>query len=247
MKLALMSDLHLEFHKDRGKSLTDFILENVPNCDLIALAGDIGVIYYDYDVIKSFLLKLSNKGKVVFIPGNHCYYNTSYEDAKNLLKILQQELQYLNINVITTACEWFQIDKFNILAGTLWFSNLMPTHDVKSWLNDFHVKNIESYIYKENNEFIYELEHTNKPNIITITHHSPSYNSVPPRFANSALNQFFCNNLNDILKEKEVILTCHGHLHDAVDYKINTTRVISNPAGYLNEIKADWKPLIIKI
>jgi len=248
MKLCLMSDLHLEFHRDGGASFCEEILDKTPTCDVIALAGDIGVLAYDYEQMLYLISKLANKSsKTIFIPGNHCFYGRFYEEGVKTLESLREDFKYDSAVEICHTPKWIEYKDYNILAGTLWFANLMPDFNTKSWLNDFNVKHIEQYIYTENNAFIRELELTDRKNIITISHHSPTYKSVGQRFLNSPLNQFFCNDMDDLLAEKEVILSCHGHLHDAVDYMLGSTRVVSSPAGYPREIPLDWKPKVIEI
>ena len=245
MKLTLMSDLHLEFWEDPSRFIDD-IVDNTPNSDLIALAGDIGVLAVNLDDIRNLLVKLSGKGRVLFIPGNHEYYGRHFDCGDEDLNSLRREMNaYKNIHVNTGAPEWVKVGDFNILAGTMWFGDGMYTALEKSWLSDFKVKGLEQYIYHYNTYFKNMLEQSCRPNIITISHHSPTYQSVGPRYKGSSLNKFFCNNFDSLLEK--VTLACHGHLHGAVDYKIGNTRILSNPAGYPTEIPRDYKPLTIEV
>lgn len=245
MKLALMSDLHMEFWEDIPRFINN-IVDLTPNADVIALAGDIGNIAINYDDMRDLLVKLSGKGRVIAVLGNHDYYGRPFECGDEVACSLRRELAaYKNIHVNIGPPEWIKVENFNILAGTLWFENCQFSNTEKSWLSDFRVKNLEKYIYDWNSFYKKVLEQACKPNIITITHHSPTYKSVHPKYNGSSLNRFFCNNMDDLLLK--VTLSCHGHLHDPVDYYINKTRICSAPFGYPAEARADWAPKLIEL
>lgn len=247
MKLALMSDLHMEFWEDIPRFINN-IVDLTPNADVIALAGDIGNLSCNFDDIRDLLVKLSGKGRVICVSGNHEYYGRPFECGDGALNTLRKEVgQYKNIHVNTGAPEWIKVDNINFLVGTLWFANGMFNAFEKSCLSDFKVKGLESYIYHYNEFYKNILEQTCKPNIVTITHHSPTFKSVNEKYKNSSLNMFFCNELSHLLENKGVLLSCHGHLHDPVDYYINKTRVCSAPYGYPSEAKSSWKPLVIDL
>lgn len=248
MKLTLMSDLHLEFWEDPRK-LIDNIVELTPQSDIIALAGDIGVLAQNYDDIERLLILLTQKGKVIYTPGNHEYYGRKFECGEADLQQLRFNLRHTKDLVINTGQpEWVEIQGcYNILVGTMWFEKKDYTDYEKWCLADFKVKNLEHYIYKYNDDFMRMLEKTDKRNIIAISHHSPTYRSVGKKYIGSALNQFFCNNFDYLLEDKDVLLACHGHLHDAVDFRLGNTRVVSNPFGYPTEVSALWKPLTVEI
>jgi Icc-related predicted phosphoesterase len=245
VKLVLMSDLHLEFWSDISRFIKN-IADSTPKSDLIVLAGDIGVLACNYNDIVDLLTRLSNKGQVLYVAGNHEFYGRAFECGEQDLERLKIEMRpYRNVHVNLGLPEWIKFGDYDILAGTMWFEDNLYTHDEKSWLSDFRVKNLESYIYRYNTYFKNLLEQTNKANIITISHHSPTFKSTNKKYEGSSLNRFFCNPFDNLLEK--VTLACHGHLHDAVDYKLGNTRVISNPLGYSTEMKADWAPKVIEL
>jgi hypothetical protein len=219
----------------------------------VVLAGDIGVLKENSEQILKLLQGLSEKvsgeGRVVYVPGNHEYYSDGFSAGKSRLAKLRQEAPQ-NVVVCDSYFHQFKVNGHTIAAGTLWFPNLMPNAVTKSWLNDFtQIPGIEEDIYRENDGFVKMLEHTcdNNDRVVVVTHHQPSYRSVNPLYAGSPLNQFFCNNLDDLIEEKKPILWVAGHCHGPVDYQIGITRVISNPAGYKGEISADWAPKTIVV
>ena len=77
---------------------------------------------------------------------------------------------------------------------------------------------------------------------VVCTHHTPSYASIHPRYANSELmNGAYTSDLSEfILDHPKIKLWTHGHTHEDFDYMIGTTRVVCNPRGYSGyESRAD--------
>lgn len=79
------------------------------------------------------------------------------------------------------------------------------------------------------------LEYKHKP-IVVVTHHAPSPYSVSKQYDGDLLNAAFASNLNEfIIKNPQIRLWCHGHMHTPCDYILGKTRVICCPFGYNNE------------
>jgi hypothetical protein len=70
---------------------------------------------------------------------------------------------------------------------------------------------------------------------VVVTHHLPAFDSVPARFARSAMNAFFVCDMAPQVREHQPKLWIHGHSHDRCDYMLGKTRVVANPLGYPNE------------
>lgn len=67
---------------------------------------------------------------------------------------------------------------------------------------------------------------------VVVTHHAPSPQSIPLRFAGSPLNANFVSDAEWLLQGRRARLWIHGHLHDSFDYEVDGTRVVCNPRGY---------------
>ena len=68
----IVSDLHIEY---KSNDVPDPLTLITPSADILILAGDIGS-FYQYDQLKTFLINLCPYFKVVvYVPGNHEYYN----------------------------------------------------------------------------------------------------------------------------------------------------------------------------
>ena len=74
--------------------------------------------------------------------------------------------------------------------------------------------------------YLVEKKHTK--DAVIITHHAPSFKSS---CSINPLAPAFCNNLDQLVKESGAKLWIHGHTHNACDYMIRNTRVVSNPVG----------------
>jgi UDP-2,3-diacylglucosamine pyrophosphatase LpxH len=83
---------------------------------------------------------------------------------------------------------------------------------------------------------------------IVVTHHGPSHRSEAPQYANSPLNAAFTSDLDYLVERSGVPLWVHGHTHHNVDYKIGSTRVLSNQRGYPSQRCNGFNPsLVIEI
>ena len=66
MRLQVISDIHIEFHKDNGRSILDLL--DPTGIDALMLAGDIGRLS-DLNHFENFLKGLSDKYEKVFTVG----------------------------------------------------------------------------------------------------------------------------------------------------------------------------------
>jgi Icc-related predicted phosphoesterase len=71
---------------------------------------------------------------------------------------------------------------------------------------------------------------------IIVTHHAPNAKSIPPDHEGSLLNAAFVSNLDTLVEQSGVPLWIHGHTHHNVDYRIGSTRVLSNQRGYPDQL-----------
>jgi len=55
----------------------------------------------------------------------------------------------------------------------------------------------------------------------------------------------FVNNLDELVEASGVPLWIHGHTHYNVDYRVGSTRVLSNQLGYPSESIKDFNPALV--
>ena len=231
MKILIMSDLHFEQYQDRGISfIKDLKSEGV---DVLVLAGDIlstSTYSTRLNVFKAFCDKYPH---VVFVAGNHEMYGNSVYRVENQLMRLANDLSNLHILDSSTV----EINGQRFIGATGWFKkDPDQTKQDRDCMGDFwYIENFVPWVYQKNKTFNAFLKKELKSSDICISHHLPSYLSIHPIFKNDRLNQFFVNNCEKLIKERQPKLFIHGHTHFAMSYNIGNTKVICNPKGYLSE------------
>lgn len=245
MRIRVISDIHIDINKnDKPNNFSD---------DFVICCGDISG-----DRISTEKWIKNNIKKGIAIGGNHLGYNEVSFDRKDSLTDSIQYLQdkFNKSPVYFLENQTVEIDDV-IFIGCILFTDFklfnneelckMAAH---KGLNDFrYVKIIkknetktitatdQQLLHKESRVFI-ERVCSNNPNkkIIVISHHAPSYKSVPAQYKNSMLSAAYASNLEDIIEKYDNLkLWCHGHMHENCDYMLYGTRIICNPRGYYNE------------
>ncbi len=235
MKIQILSDLHLEF-KYREYDLR--------GCDVLILAGDIHTGTKGIEWIKGKVKDIP----VLYVMGNHEYYNNTYP---NLLYKCKEISKGTNIHVLENESK--TINNVTFHCATFWtdfelFDNpQIAKFECQLKMSDYYCIRMEPNYSKMRADITQKLhfktrkwlskslsESKTDKNIV-ITHHAPSIHSVAPRYKKSLLTTGFASNLEDFIIKHQPNLWIHGHVHDAVDYFIDKTRVVCNPFGYPHE------------
>ena len=247
MKIQLASDLHLEFLSPAQEVQ---LMEGFKGrADVLFLAGDILPLRF-VDQVRDGLKQFCERYEfVVYVPGNHEYYNCSVKDAELVLGAVQNELS----NLYVPRNQLMRIGKLKVYGGTMWFPDLLGNDILKPMLNDFHlISGFEPWVYEQCRQFTDHFEQRVDEDTIVLSHHLPSYESVPPKYQTEAnvasLNRFFVHDMEQLMVEKSPKLWMHGHTHNPADYAIGLTRVLCNPLGYPGEGMPTFDPnLIVEI
>ena len=261
MKIAVCSDLHLEFG--------DLELENTAGADVLILGGDIFIaselrdfMYDDSDLVSvtatararaeryvNFVGRCAARfPHVIFIMGNHEHYHGDFATSA---KHIREAFNNLS-NVYVLDKESRIINGMLFYGGTLWtdMNSEDPTtmHRIRTMMNDFNcVKNTseegkrvfmpedaveDHYAFLSGLDAVLE-QHSDLP-VIVVGHHAPSRASTHPRYKNEiVMNGAYSTNLdNYILDRRQIRLWTHGHTHEDFDYMIGTARIVCNPRGY---------------
>lgn len=138
MKIAVCSDIHLEFG--------DIILKNTEDAEVLILSGDIcvakelpftdskyGQRFYDF-----FKRCSENFSHVIYVAGNHEHYHFDFKYTISTLKKCLED--FSNIHVLEK--ETFVLDDITFIGGTLWTdmnqSDSDTLYHIKSMMNDFN-------------------------------------------------------------------------------------------------------------
>ena len=146
MKIAVCSDIHLEFG--------DIDLKNESDVDVLVLSGDI-CVEQDLDMfdrrqtemgfarkksvmLHDFFTRVSEEfPHVIYVAGNHEHY---HGDFKFTLTELKRKLAHLaNVHILDK--EVFELDDTVFIGGTLWTDmnkeDPMTLHAIRTLMNDF--------------------------------------------------------------------------------------------------------------
>jgi predicted phosphodiesterase len=233
VKLQIMSDLHFEMHADGGAGL---IRELDPSgVEVLVLAGDITMARH-YANLESVFKPLAKKYRhILYVPGNHEYYKSSpTEVARNLAKLTKALPQ-----VVIPENDAVVLAGQRFIAGTMWFRADPTAEPNKRFMHDFSlIQDFEPWVYEQNAAFEKVLTTRVRADDVVVTHHLPAFESVPERFARSAMNAFFVCDMAPRVREGQPKLWIHGHSHDRCDYLLGKTRIVANPLGYPNEVRS---------
>jgi predicted phosphodiesterase len=225
--LQLLSDLHLEMHADGGKQ---FLASLDPSgVDILVLAGDICSALMLNSVLTEFCVAYP---QVVYVAGNHEYYNSNVTRVTKKLAKLNAKLD----NFTWLNCKLAIIDGLRIVGGTLWFPPPSPeVLALRAQLNDFHlIGEIEPWVYEEHQRCVGILQALAATADVVVTHHIPSNVCASTRFG-ADLRHFFVHDMTAFIKQAQPPLWMFGHTHDQWDERIGATRLVSSPLGYPHE------------
>ncbi len=240
LKINLVSDVHLEFYKERKhRKILDKILAT--ECDVLVIAGDLCT----QKALCSATMHLAESGReIIYVVGNHEYYGQTPHrviEATLLATTSQhQNFHWLHNNTI-------EIEGVKFLGTPMWhkFNDILDIQDALMMNDMGNIKDFATFVPKEN-AYADRLIRNSDVDVI-VTHHMPSKKCVDPFYAGSPLNKFFLHPILEELKTPPK-LWLYGHTHTRTNQTIGTTRVVCNPMGYPNRTEnAYYKECILEI
>jgi Icc-related predicted phosphoesterase len=255
MKIALVSDLHLEFG----------YTELPGDADVLILGGDIaearsiGNDFHSTKLLSAepnqafrcsefFKWECAKYDKVFYVMGNHEHYHGRYDKTYETLKYMMPK------NVTLLENEAVEYNGVMFMGATLWTElgkgDPMTELHVKQSMNDYHCIKMHNkakdvyhklspaytkFVHHETLRYFQKTlnEHPDKK-FVVMTHHAPSWQSVHEYYKRDRLmNGGYVSDLDHfILQNTNIAAWTHGHVHNPWDYKIGDTRILCNPRGY---------------
>ena len=255
MKIRVISDLHIDANTEIPLKYDDDIFT--------VICGDISE---DATITSQWVSENIKHG--IFVGGNHLTYSGRYS-LKESQAILRKRFP-LDESVSFLECSCKTVNDVLFVGGTLWtdFSlgadhkepekkldailhNMdyalfgMPDYlgsryEGKQLLQPIHTLKIHAHTV---NYIRKVVENFQDKKIVVVTHHAPSPLSTDSRYADDIQSPCYASDLTKlILNHSNIKLWCHGHIHQAKDYKIGTTRILCNPRGYeaKGETQTGW-------
>lgn len=232
MKITYLSDVHCEFHRDKGKSfvrfLANFAIEE--GVEAIIIAGDFAT-HNIYVERYSELCSLAKGIEVVAVNGNHELY-ASNRGVLNNNKV-KLEKRFSNLHILDKEVFEFKGQRF--LGATLWFRNHPENPFYERHLNDFFsIQGFDKWVYPENAACIKFFEDNMKEGDICISHHAPSAICIRPEFKHAiGMNRFYVTDLTNLIFERQPAVFVNGHLHSQFEEYLGQTKMLCNPHGYV--------------
>ena len=225
MKVQLFSDVHFEFHADRGRAFVDAL--DPTDVDVLVVAGDLAS---SECLVRGLDLLCKRYPQVVFVTGNHSFYGSSPSAVRQLWLDAgrkHKNLHWLDDDAVT-------IDGVRFVGGTLWFAESEDSKRLQRHMNDFRAigGGFDRWVYRKNLETRKYFADSLREGDVLVCHHLPSFKSVAPQYVGDPLNVFFVCDIEPLIAERKPQLVLHGHTHGSCDYKIGETRVVCNPYGY---------------
>jgi len=193
---------------------------------------------------------------VIYIAGNHEHYNNSYEDTfARLRREMPANTHFLEAESIT-------IDDVHFFAGTFWTDmnkrDPISMQVIKQGMADFTVikhgdsikvdtmygdayytnkftPSFAAGIFSDTIDKLKDfLDEHKDDKVVVVSHHAPSPLSINEKYKDDFhMNFGYHSNLTEfIMDHPQIKVWVHGHMHDPVDYMIESTRILSNPRGY---------------
>ena len=277
MKIALVSDIHLEFG--------DLDFDNDSGADVLILGGDICVgadmaqhdpyntmgEHYRSNRFHAFFERCCERfPHVIFIVGNHEHY---HGDFSKTVPHFKDVLRYLpNLHILEK--ETFVLNDITFIGGTLWTDmnkrSVRTLHEISRMMNDFRCVDHSAKLADQRGwggrftttdaandhdamlAFVRTTVEANPAGrYVVVGHHAPSRLSTHPKYAHDTImNGGYSSQLDDfILDHPQIKLWTHGHTHEDFDYQIGSCRILCNPRGYVNyEERADtWRLVTVEV
>jgi predicted phosphodiesterase len=239
MKIAIYSDLHLEFGQE-------WKLPGNLDADILILAGDI-IVFDDFNPLK-VLLESWDK-PVIFVAGNHENYTEFQRPMEKQIQEFKNWLPPELPQVHFLQNEGFSLNGVHFFGGTMW-TDLLRNFCVLPYAPDF--MNDYRKIYRDDEWGPYRLspnetlqfhdefkcalqawfeEKLEGPRVV-ITHHAP-VESLRAKTAKSfVLKAYVCYDMLELMEKYQPSLWIHGHTHVCETQTIGQTKFISNALGY---------------
>jgi Icc-related predicted phosphoesterase len=232
MKIQVLSDLHIDNWR-HSSTVEKFLDECTTDADCLILAGDVVSLSKKDHALKQMRLICERYKDVIFVPGNHEFYDISIDAGLDLLR--EWDSQIKNWHFLD-AYKTIYISGQSFKGATMWQPSPNQGEYTQKISDHYYIKDFTKEAPKHYRRLTDFLDSSLQPTDIVVTHHAPSTKSISPEFSGSPANHWFITpELESVIQKKQPLMWIHGHVHSVWDYKISTTRILCNPRGYPGE------------
>lgn len=222
MKIWVLSDLHIDV-------VTDIDLYDHPEHDLIIMAGD--VADGDYDPTPWLLATFSDaeRGRMIYVPGNHDSYGVGLAAVPDRLHRLRDET-----GIITLDRETIAFGGHRIVACTMWTPLHENLDELGGDLTAIPGFSGDAWRAAHARDRVW-LEETVIEGDIVVTHHAPAWSGLAGKMQQNPalmrLSSGYFADMSELIVDRRPELWVHGHTHVTREYAVGGTRVVSNAHG----------------
>lgn len=256
MRLSLYSDLHLELMR------TPWV-PPVLDVDVVILAGDIASKTYGLGWARETFRKRPNAPKVVYVAGNHEYYD-AHLGLLNELKRPKWKEERDGVHFLER--EALVLPGVRILGCTMWSSFDLYGPDkvdraLKDASNSIHdywmIRAKGGRLAPRDTRKMHRLaaswldSELAKPfggKTVVVTHFAPHRRCVAPEHKGSPVTPYFVTDMSWLMAKYKIDVWCFGHTHTNCDFAAEGgCRVISNQRGYVSEARTlnEFRPELV--
>jgi Icc-related predicted phosphoesterase len=235
VKIRFHSDLHLEF--------CDW-LPPAAQADVVVLAGD---IHNGARGIEWARRRFPDT-PILYVPGNHEFYGG---ELQAVLGAMHKAARRFSVELLDGA--EVDLGGTRFLGATLWTDFALrgsaPAQlggamaSALCFMNDFRLIRYGEHglfrpeharrIHQQQLEWLTaKLAEPFDGATVVVSHHLPHPGSISSKLAKGLLSPAFASDLSHIVRPP-ISLWIHGHMHDSCDHRVNGTRIVCNPRGYL--------------
>lgn len=248
MQALICSDLHLEFGPMEPPRT---------EVALVILAGDTAPGTKALTNARS----LFPQSEIIMLAGNHEYYGHAIPKLTDELRA-----EAANLNIYFLENDEVTINDVRFFGCTLWtdfklFGHELPDTAVAGTsLNDYKKIRVSPHfrkfkpsdaasMHRRSRRWLEQhISEGSTRSSVIITHHAPSMRSLAPRRRDDPESAAYASHLDELVERSGAQLWIHGHTHHCVDYKIGSTRVLSNQRGYVPDTVPGFQPdLVVEI
>jgi len=234
VKFKLVSDIHL-------KSLLSWQeIFNQDDSDYLIFAGDICSLV-QLEILIPFLEAISKEThfkRILFVCGNHEYYNNVGFTFDGLLAIFKESTKHLyNFAVLYNQSIDLE-NNLRLFGGTMWSRIPIGSESIINHpIYDEYGQLITSNWYNcEHFRFLHRLDieinqaQLDKKRLIVVSHHAPTFDgTLKPRHYKSPNRFLYCSVLDRYLSKDKIYTWMYGHTHVNIDHCTRgDTRIVSN-------------------
>lgn len=271
MKLNILSDVHLEFGKWPKQ-----IDVNAIEADVTILAGDIGVglqgLEWALTIERPVVYVMGNHEFYGQRPMADLWRKAREKVAGTHVHLLENESVQIGDVRFLGCTLWtdFAIHGTDQQEKSMSYAHQSMTDYAKIYLNRRGKSNIEfgtsgrsggdrltpkkTLALHQESRALLERELSLLPSnptggnaagkTVVVSHHAPSALSLVYEKPASKIDAAYASNLDALVEKAD--LWVHGHTHIRADYRIGSSRVVSNPRGYSGRDRVDeFNPFLV--